>query len=155
MPGGSHAATWSKIGGIVGGCSDRGDTTARAAEPPVGRGGRDLARDHRVGAPGLVLVEFLLEIFVRAIALERWLSAQIKATDPGDPRFSQWLALQRAEAKVIASYATKLRLTPRSTWDRYTPKAVSRLPRPWEIGADQRPDDDTPDDGGSPFGGAA
>jgi hypothetical protein len=33
----------------------------------------------------------------------------------GDPRFPQLVAMQRAEAKVIASYATKLRLTPRST----------------------------------------
>jgi hypothetical protein len=94
--------------------------------------------------------EFLLEIFVRAIALERWLSAQVRATDPSDPRLPQWLALQRAEAKVIASYATMLRLTPRSTWDRYTPKVVSRLPKPWELGGNPPPDD-KPDGSGSPF----
>lgn len=49
--------------------------------------------------------EFLLEIYVRAIAFECWLAAQIKVIDPGDPRFAQlvassvprpsWLAVSR------------------------------------------------------------
>ena len=45
--------------------------------------------------------------------------------------------MQRAEAALIGNLSTKLRLTPRSTFDRYTPKVVSRLPRPWELGGER------------------
>jgi len=42
----------------------------------------------------------------------------------------------RVEASLAANLATKLRLTVRSTKDRYAPKAVN-WPKPWKL-----PDDD-------------
>jgi hypothetical protein len=46
---------------------------------------------------------------------------------------------QRDTAAVIATYATKMRLTQRSTFDRTAVKHVSALPKPWDL---SRPDDE-------------
>ena len=40
---------------------------------------------------------------------------------------------QRDTAAVIATYATKMRLTQRSTFDRTAVKHVSALPKPWDL----------------------
>jgi phage terminase small subunit len=70
--------------------------------------------------------EFLLEILCRAVVLERWLCQQIKAADPKDEkRLAALVQMQKAEAMVIGNLSGKLRLTPRSSFDRYTPKLVS------------------------------
>jgi hypothetical protein len=86
--------------------------------------------------------EHLLEIYCRALSLERFISQQIKATDPSD---SQRLALLtrtlRDTAAVIATYATKMRLSQRSTYDRTAVKLAPVGPKPWELG---KPSDDEP-----------
>jgi hypothetical protein len=79
--------------------------------------------------------EHLLEIYVTSVVLERFLAEQIRKTKVEDERFADLVRLQRAEAALVANVATKLRLTPRSTWDRYTPKLVSTQPKPWELGS--------------------
>jgi hypothetical protein len=81
--------------------------------------------------------ECLLEIFCRSVVLERWLCQQIQATDPkDDKRLAALVSMQKSEAMVIGNLAGKLRLTPRSSFDRYTPKLVSTLPQPWQLGRD-------------------
>jgi hypothetical protein len=40
--------------------------------------------------------------------------------------------MHRTETMLCANLAGKLRLTPRSTVDRYTPKLASSYPKPWE-----------------------
>ena len=77
--------------------------------------------------------EFLLEIFCRSVVLERWLAEQITVTAPTDEHFADLVKMQRAEAMLVGNLAGKLRLTPRSTWDRYTPKLASTLPKPWDV----------------------
>ena len=58
--------------------------------------------------------------------------------DPDDPpepcsdRYFKNLKLQLSVATLAASLATKMRLTPRSTFDRYQPKTVPNLKNPWE-----------------------
>jgi hypothetical protein len=70
--------------------------------------------------------EVMLEIFVRSIVLERFVTQQIKATDPSDSqRLASLMRCQRDTAAVIASYATKMRLTPRASFDRTAPKLTS------------------------------
>jgi hypothetical protein len=86
--------------------------------------------------------EHLLEIYVRALVHERFLAELVKAADPNGSRFVKLVRLKRTEAALVANLATKLRLTPRSTFDRYTPKLVSRGPRPWELGTGKRFDED-------------
>jgi hypothetical protein len=82
--------------------------------------------------------EHLLEIYVTSIVLERFLAEQIRKTRVDDQRFAELVKLQRAEAALVANLATKLRLSPRSTWDRHTPKLVSTQPKPWELGSGSR-----------------
>jgi hypothetical protein len=78
--------------------------------------------------------EQLLEVYCTSIVLERFLCEQIRKTKVDDDRFADLVRLQRAEAALVANLATKLRLTPRSTWDRHTPKLVSTQPKPWQLG---------------------
>lgn len=82
--------------------------------------------------------EHLLEIYVRAIVHERRLADLVKAADPNGPQFAKLVRLQRSEAALIGNLAGKLRLSPRSTFDRYTSKLVLRGPKPWEIGRPPR-----------------
>lgn len=78
--------------------------------------------------------EHPLETYVRAISLERFLSEQIRGTDPSDDRrLALLMRCQRDQAAIVASFGTKLRLTPRSNFDRTAPKLASTLPKPWEL----------------------
>jgi hypothetical protein len=99
--------------------------------------------------------EFLLESLCESIVMSRWLTKQIKLTDVNDhKRLTVLVQLQKAEALLAGNLAGKLRLSPRSRFDRYSVRPVSTLPKPWEIGTGKRLDDNEPSDGGSPFDAA-
>ena len=88
--------------------------------------------------------EGLLETFCRSVVIERRLATWLdQITDPFDDRFSDLLRMHRSEAMLVANLATKLRLTVRSTKDRYTAKLVPQGPKPWDIGTSR--DDDEPE----------
>ena len=85
--------------------------------------------------------EALLEIYVHALSMQRFLAQQIRRCDPADEkRLATLIRCQRDSAAVVASFATKMRLTPRSSFDRTAPKLASPWPKPWELG----PSDDEP-----------
>jgi hypothetical protein len=99
--------------------------------------------------------EFLLEAYCDGVVTLRMLVELIKATDPADhKRLAVLVQLQKAQALLIGNLGGKLRLTPRSRFDRYAAAArpMPDLPKPWDLG--RRPlrrDSDKPDDTGSPF----
>jgi hypothetical protein len=76
--------------------------------------------------------EVLLECYVRCLAHERILAAWIKEIDRDDPRYLEILRMHRTETMLCANLAGKLRLTPRSSVDRYAPKLASPYPKPWD-----------------------
>jgi hypothetical protein len=76
--------------------------------------------------------EHLLELYVRSLAHERMLAAWIKQTDKSHPRYLDVLRMHRSEAMLCGNLAGKLRLTPRSSVDRYAPKLASSGPKPWD-----------------------
>jgi hypothetical protein len=76
--------------------------------------------------------KILLELFCRAVVHERMLSQRLASMDPTDPHYSSLEKMQRGAAMLVANFATRLRLTPRSTIDRSAPKLVSSLPKPWD-----------------------
>jgi hypothetical protein len=88
--------------------------------------------------------EALLETYVVVVSQQRELEECIKAVAPASRRWIELVRLHRAVVMTAGNLATKLRLTPRSTVDRYTPKVVSPVPGklPWEPGAEL--DDDEP-----------
>jgi hypothetical protein len=75
--------------------------------------------------------EFLLEMYCRVLAHEKLLSDWIKKTAITDPHYVALQKMRRSEAMLAATLATRLRLTPRSTVSRYTPKIVSAR-KPWD-----------------------
>jgi hypothetical protein len=87
--------------------------------------------------------EFLLEILCHSVVMERFISEQIKRCDPRDEkRLGILVRMQRDQAAVIARLSTKMRLTPRSSFDRTAPKLTSPYPKPWDLG--KRSDDEKP-----------
>jgi hypothetical protein len=82
----------------------------------------------------------LLELYVVALAHERMLADWIKQTDKSDPRYLDVLRMHRTEAMLCGNLSGKLRLTPRSSVNRYAPKLASSMPKPWDMG--ERRDDD-------------
>jgi hypothetical protein len=77
--------------------------------------------------------EFLLECYVRMLSSSRDLAAAYRETEVGSDRYMDLVGLHRTVVMAAANLAVKLRLTVRSTHDRYTPRAVSAEgPRPWE-----------------------
>jgi hypothetical protein len=93
---------------------------------------RDLTE--RLRPDWFVGTEHLLEIYCHSLAMERFIAQQIKLCDPADEKRLATLArCQRDTAAVIATYATKMRLTQRSTFDRTAVKHVSALPKPWDL----------------------
>jgi hypothetical protein len=75
-------------------------------------------------------------MFCRSVALERRLADWIKELDdPQDPRFRDLITMHKTEAMLVANLATRLRLTVRSTVDRYTPKLATAGPLPWDPSA--------------------
>jgi hypothetical protein len=97
---------------------------------------------HFIGA------EILLEVFCRAVAMERWLDELIRDTDPADhKRLGALIRLHAAEGRMVGNVASKLRMSPSARWDRFSTKVrpVSNLPKPWELGQSiHRFDDDEP-----------
>jgi hypothetical protein len=78
--------------------------------------------------------EHLFEIFVGLVAQQRQLAALISAAEPGSKRHLDLLKLAKSTALAAGNLAGKLRLTPRSTVDRYTPKIAVSTVAPWELG---------------------
>jgi hypothetical protein len=80
--------------------------------------------------------ENMLEMFCRAVALERRLAAWIQGLDdPKDSRYRDLITIHKTEAMLVANLSTRLRLTVRSTVDRYTPKLATTGPLPWDPSA--------------------
>jgi hypothetical protein len=75
--------------------------------------------------------EPLLEAYVCTLAPQQLLQDCLRAAEPGSERHVELLRLQLSVTMLASNLATKLRLTPRSTVDRYTPRAVPSSPRPW------------------------
>jgi hypothetical protein len=78
----------------------------------------------------------LLELYCRSIAQARQLAECIAQQEVGTPRWMELASLNRAiTMSAAAALATKLRLTPRSQFDRNQPKldpASGPGPKPWE-----------------------
>jgi hypothetical protein len=75
--------------------------------------------------------ETMLEMFCRAVCMERRLAGWIKRRGSKDPRFRDLITMHRTEAMLVANLATRLRLTVRSTKDRYAPKLATTSSQPW------------------------
>ena len=74
----------------------------------------------------------LLEIFCVSVVLERRAARAVEELPPGKQRDAA-ARERRDEAAMIARLATKLRLSPRSHFDRYArPKTVTPGPKPWD-----------------------
>jgi hypothetical protein len=87
--------------------------------------------------------ECLLEVFCRAVAMERRLDELIQATDPGDhERLGALIRLHKAEGMLVGNIAGKLRMSPRSRFDRYSVRPLPNLPKPWQLGTGRRFGDD-------------
>jgi hypothetical protein len=103
----------------------------------------------------------VLEAYCECAALLRDLLDRIKQTKAAEPvnfqRLAVLMSLQRTQGLLIARLASALRISPRSRFDRSSAAArpLSGLPKPWELGGGSSQDDNGPDRGGSPFGGAA
>jgi hypothetical protein len=76
--------------------------------------------------------EQLLEVYVSTLAQQRQLQDFLQQVEPGSERYIELMRLQLGVTALAGNLATKLRLTPRSTVDRYTPKVVSSSPWPWQ-----------------------
>ena len=93
----------------------------------------------------------ILEAYCVTIWLDRWLLQEIAARKPGSKQFEDLVAMRRSQAALLGQLATKLRLTPRSVFDRTVVRntsAYSGLPKPWELG--RRFDEEPEDPEGSP-----
>ena len=88
----------------------------------------------------------MLELYVTTLTHVRQIETFLQQAEPGSPRYLELMKLHRAVVVTAANLATKLRLTPRSTVDRYAPKIVASMPPgskwPWEPGAEL--DDEPP-----------
>jgi hypothetical protein len=76
--------------------------------------------------------EHLLEVYVCTLAQQRQLQGFLQQVEPSSKRYIELMRLQLSVTTLASNLATKLRLTPRSTVDRYTPKVVPSSPRPWQ-----------------------
>lgn len=71
--------------------------------------------------------EAMLEVFVHAVVTERRLAAALREADPkNDYDFDQLHRLHRGSAMLVASVATKLKLTARATRDTVKLPQISR-----------------------------
>jgi len=77
--------------------------------------------------------EALLRAYVGTIAQLETLARGLAEEEPCSRRYFQILRLQPSVTKTAAMLATSLRLTPRSTVDRYSPKIVRSGSKPWEF----------------------
>jgi len=77
--------------------------------------------------------EPLLKAYVFTLWQLDTLARGLAREEPYSEGYFKILRLQLSVTKVAAALATKLRLTPRSTFDRYQPKTVPNLKKPWEV----------------------
>ena len=76
--------------------------------------------------------EFLLELYVQVLAQQRQIQGWLQEVEPGSARYAELLKLQIMVTRTASALATKLRLSPRSNFDRYQVRAVPTLARPWQ-----------------------
>ena len=93
--------------------------------------------------------EHLLESYVGLLATEGFLAAEIarvRARDPLDhAKLASLVSTQRHVITGLGNLATKLRVTPRSSFDRYAPKLASTVRKPWDLGRElAQPIDEPP-----------
>jgi hypothetical protein len=86
--------------------------------------------------------DLILECYVRLISQARDLAAGLAKEEVGSERYVELCSLHRSVCMSAGALATKLRLTPRSQFDRNQPKLVSvgPSPRPWEDDAQPEPE---------------
>jgi hypothetical protein len=83
--------------------------------------------------PGfLYSAEPLFACYIAALAQAEQLARAVAGAKVGTTRHTELTRLQCSVMQLAGNLAGKLRLTPRSSVDRYTPKIVSRLPKPWQ-----------------------
>jgi hypothetical protein len=75
--------------------------------------------------------EHLLEAFVRMVSQLQEIHGALQQVEVGSERYTELMRLELGVTSLAGNLATKLRLTPRSTVDRYTPKLVSSGPKVW------------------------
>ena len=93
--------------------------------------GRDIVSKVRGG--WFYSSEPLLKAYVFTLWQLDTLARGLAREEPCSEGYFKILRLQLSVTKVAAALATKLRLTPRSTFDRYQPKTVPNLKKPWEV----------------------
>jgi hypothetical protein len=76
--------------------------------------------------------EPLLTAYVSALAQGEQLARAVAQAEVGTKRHAELTRLECSVVMLASNLAGKLRLTPRSSVDRYAPKTASRLPRPWQ-----------------------
>jgi hypothetical protein len=91
--------------------------------------------------------ENLLEIYCRAICVERQLAELLRQANPADEGFANLVRLHKSEMLACAHLEGRLRLTTRSIKPRDSVRGTVRTPRPWEF---PFPEDASDDDEPSP-----
>jgi hypothetical protein len=78
--------------------------------------------------------EILLELYVTTVSHERQLESFLRGAEPGSSRHLELIRMHRTVVLAASALASKLRLTPRSSFDRYAPKVVAPMPgkEPWD-----------------------
>ena len=74
----------------------------------------------------------MLEAYARGVAFERELAAMLSTVAIGSKAHGELGPSWRAQTSLIASLATKLKLSPRSQHDRKTSPKPLPIRRPWE-----------------------
>jgi hypothetical protein len=81
-----------------------------------------------------------LVLYCRTLSHERLIArALVEGIEVGSPRHLTLSRLLRATTMVASRLAAQLRLSPRSTIDRNTPRLAPSTPRPWEQKLDEDP----------------
>jgi len=91
---------------------------------------RDIASKVRLG--WFYSSEALLRAYVSTIAQLETLGRWLHEEEPRSECYCKLLRIQLSVTKTAAMLATRLRLTPRSPYDRYQPKVVPNFRKPWE-----------------------
>ena len=73
-----------------------------------------------------------MTLYCRTLSHERLIARAPEDVEVGSERHLTLSRLLRATTMVASRLAVQLRLTPRSTIDRNTPRLASTTPKPWE-----------------------
>jgi hypothetical protein len=94
---------------------------------------KEISQDltERVKPGFLYSAEPLFACYVSILAQAEKLARGVARAKVGTKRHTEITRLQCSVMQLAGNLAGKLRLTPRSTVDRYAPKVVSRLSKPW------------------------